>query len=191
MSRKGSEVCRQREVADGSALGEPLSLLALRVDPILFQRHEFGEDITPDSAKSSNPQQVKIQILLGNEPWLRKQPRPLLEGACLMHGIQEINKNRPQLVNALMSLTIAISNAKEAAEATTACVKNLRWLKRSTLAKLPWFILEGICSKCGLTPSVNSTETVNRILQWVRPKSLSPEAHVAHNLAASYPGLEL
>jgi len=190
MSREGSEMCRQREVADGSALGEPLSPFVLH-DLILFQRHEFGEDIMPDSAKSSDPQQVKIQILLGNEPWLRKQPRLLLQGVCLMHGIQEINKNRQQLVNELMSLSIVILNAKEAAEATTACVKNIRWLKRSTLVKLPWFILEGICSKCGLTPPVNSTEMVNQILQWVRPKSISPEAHVAHDPAASYPRLEL
>lgn len=182
------------EVADCSALGEPLSLtshhlLSLPTEPLL-QRHEFGEDIMPDSNRSKL-RQIRIQILLGNESWLRKQLRPLLEGACLMHGIREINKNRRQLVNLLMSLTIVISSAKEAAAATTACVKNLRWLERSTLAKLPWFILEGICSTCGLIPSTNSTEMVSQILQWVRPESLRSEVRVAYYLAASYQGLEL
>ena len=167
-------MCWWHEGADCSTLGEPFSLtlhhaLSLLAESLL-QRHEFGEDIMSDSNRSKL-RQIRIQVLLGNESWLRKQPRPLLECACLMHGIQEIKKNRQQLVNTLMSLTIVISNAKEAAAATTACMKSLRWLQRSTLAKLPWFILEGICSTCRLRPSTNSSEMVSQILQWVSPES--------------------
>jgi hypothetical protein len=52
--------------------------------------------------------------------------------------------------------------------ALIACFNALRWLPQSTLLKLPPFILEGICKKCGLAPTIDSTHMVHQIMQWVR-----------------------